>query len=219
MKNLFLIFFSIYAFTINAQDTKLTYFLSGEVGLTNILISEHPLFDKEELGSAAKLSGAVRSGLRYRCAKKLGLNSGLEFGLTRYGEDNSRRLSFGPGNGQTVTTAEVSSIRSFNIGVPVFLDIKLGSKVSLLMGAKYQYNFSGKMKGKIVTPTGPSEQELDFSITKSNVSGMIGFRYYPKRTDGIRKNMFLGLSAEYFLIADRIFFAFNDANRFSVNLT
>ena len=59
MKNLLLLFFSICAFTTTAQDTKLTYFLSGEVGLTNILISEHPLFDREELGSAAKLSGAV----------------------------------------------------------------------------------------------------------------------------------------------------------------
>lgn len=110
MKNLLLLFFSICAFTTNAQETNLTYFLSGEIGLTNILISEHPLSNEEDLGSAAKLSGALRAGIRYRCTENLGLNFGLEFGLTRYGEDHSRRLV--GGTGQIGSTAQTSSIRS-----------------------------------------------------------------------------------------------------------
>lgn len=97
------------------------------------------------------------------------------------------------------------------------MDFRLGSKIALLTGAKYQYSFSGKINGEILTPTGPSEQELDFSVIKNNVSGMIGFRFYPKRTDAVGKNIFFGLSGEYFFIVDDIFFVFNDVNRFSVN--
>ena len=215
MKYFSLFLLSIYTFTLNAQAPKLTYFLSGEVSLTNILISEHPLFNSEDLGSSTKLSSALRSGLRYGCTEKLGFNFGLEFGLTRYGEDHSRRLI--GGSMQALSTAQSTCIRAFNIGVPLFLDFRLGEKIAFLMGAKYQYNFSGKMKGKIVTPTNTSEQELDFSVTKNNASGTIGFRFYPKGTEDISKNIFLGLSGEYFFIADKIFFAFNDVNRFSVN--
>jgi len=217
MKNLFLIFFSIYAFIINAQDTKLNYFLSGEVGLTNIVISDHPLFNKKNLGSAVKLNGALRGGIRYQCNNKLGLNFGSEFGLTRYGENHSRSLV--AGNGQIISTMQVSDIRSYNIGVPLFLDISLGPKIALLTGIKYQYNFSGKRTSEISAPSVPSEPDQDFSVTKNNLSGMIGFRYYPKKSDEIRKNIFLGLSAEYFFVADRIFFTLNDVNRFSVNFS
>ncbi len=218
MKNLFLLFFLIFAFTTTAQDTKGTYFLSGEVGLINILISEHPLYNSENLGSAAKLSNTLRTGLRYGCTEKLGFNFGLEFGLTRYGENHSRRLVGGNQlNPIIVSTAQSSSIRSFNIGVPLFLDIQLGSKVALLAGAKYQHNFSGKINTEITTPNGPSKREQDFSVTKNNVSGTIGFRFYPKGTENISKNIFFGLSGEYFFIADEIFFTFNEVNRYAVN--
>ena len=216
MKNLFFLLLLICAVTVNAQNTKLTYFLSSEVGLTNILISEHPLFNSEDLGSAAKVSGTLRSGLRYGCTEKLGFNFGLEFGLTRYGEDHSRQLT--GGSMQILSTAQSTTIRSYNIGVPLFLDFRLGGKVALLTGAKYQYNFSGKMKGKIVTPTNTSEQELDFTVTKNNVSGTIGFRFYPKGTEDISKNIFFGLSGEYFFIADEIFFTFNEVHRYAVRV-
>lgn len=216
MKNLLLLFFSIFAFTTNAQETKLSYFLSGQVGLTNILISEHPLYNSEDLGGAAKLGGALRTGLRYRFSEKLGLNSGLEFGLTRYGEDHSRRLVFGPGN-QILSTEQSSSIRAYNIGLPIFLDVRLGAKIALLTGIKYQYNFKGEILSKAIVPNDPADRRQDFSVTKNNLSGTIGFRFYPKGTDEIRKNIFFGLSVEYFFIADKIFFALNDVNRFSTN--
>ncbi len=215
MKSLFLLLFSTCVFTISAQNTNFSFFLSGEASITNILISDHPVFPKEDFGSAIKIGGNLRSGVRYKLSENLGLNLGFEFGLTNYGEDHDRELR--GGTGQIGSTAQSSSIRSFNLGVPIFLDIKLASKISFLLGAKYQHNFNGKIAAKILTPTGPSEQDLDFSITKNNFSGNLGFRYYPKGAEEIRKNIFVGLSTEYFFIADRIFFAFNDVNRFSVN--
>ena len=87
----------------------------------------------------------------------------------------------------------------------------------LLTGIKYQYNFNGKRTTEISTPSVSSESNQDFSVTKNNLSGTIGFRFYPKGTDEISKNLFFGLSAEYFFIADKIFFALNDVNRYSVN--
>lgn len=215
MKNLVLLFFFVCAFDTNAQDSKFIYFISGEIGLTNILIFEHPLYNSEDLGSAARLSGALRMGFRYRCTDAIGLSVGPEFGLTKYGEDHSRTLMFG--NGQIISIEQTTSIGSFNLGLPMFLDIRFRPKASFLLGGKYQYNFKGKILSKEIRSGDPADRRQDFAITKNNFSGTIGLQYYPKGTEEIRKNIFLGLSAEYFFIADRMFFALNDVNRFSVN--